>query len=80
MPAEDVAEAGPANRCRPKNSPAMETDDQRNLSEPQRQFFEYAGPLFSVVISPTSSVVEVGDPGHYAPSREIAPGVPWSRI
>lgn len=29
-------------------------------SEPQRQFFEYAGPLFSVVISPTSSVVEVG--------------------
>src|SRR5207249_392257 len=29
-------------------------------SEAQRQFFEYAGPLFSVVISPTSSVVEVG--------------------
>ncbi|MDE2002482.1 MAG: ATP-binding protein [Betaproteobacteria bacterium] len=26
----------------------------------QRQFFEFAGPLFSVVISPTSSVVEVG--------------------
>jgi hypothetical protein len=30
------------------------------ISEPQRQFFEYAGPLFSAVISPTSSVVEVG--------------------
>ncbi len=28
--------------------------------EGQRQFFEYAGPLFSVVISPTSSVIEVG--------------------
>ncbi|MGH8800747.1 MAG: ATP-binding protein [Casimicrobiaceae bacterium] len=25
----------------------------------QRQFFEFAGPLFSVVISPTSSVIEV---------------------
>jgi hypothetical protein len=28
--------------------------------ESQRQFFEYAGPLFSVVIAPTSSVIEVG--------------------
>jgi hypothetical protein len=28
--------------------------------EDQRHFFEYAGPLFSVVIAPTSSVVEVG--------------------
>jgi len=27
----------------------------------QRQFFEFAGPLFSVVVSPTSSVVRVGD-------------------
>lgn len=34
--------------------------DDGGDSEPQRQFFEYAGPLFSVVISPTSSVVEVG--------------------
>ncbi|MEO8136041.1 MAG: ATP-binding protein [Betaproteobacteria bacterium] len=25
----------------------------------QRQFFEYAGPLFSVMISPTSSVIEI---------------------
>jgi hypothetical protein len=28
--------------------------------EPQREFFEFAGPLFSAIISPTSSVVEVG--------------------
>lgn len=27
----------------------------------QRQFFEYAGPLFTVVISPASTVVRVGD-------------------
>jgi hypothetical protein len=38
---------------------AMETA-YPEASEPQRQFFEYAGPLFSVVISPTSSVIEVG--------------------
>src|SRR5947199_8879446 len=37
----------------------METGSYSEISEPQRQFFEYAGPLFSVVISPTSSVVEV---------------------
>jgi len=34
--------------------------DNRGSSEDQRQFFEYAGPLFSVIISPTSSVIEVG--------------------
>jgi hypothetical protein len=28
--------------------------------DPQRQFFEFAGPLFSVLIAPTSSVVEIG--------------------
>jgi len=33
--------------------------------ERQRQFFEYAGPLFSVTISPASSIVHVGD------SREL---------
>ena len=38
----------------------MEAGVYPEISEPQRQFFEYAGPLFSVVISPTSSVVEVG--------------------
>lgn len=38
----------------------MEIGADHEISEPQRQFFEYAGPLFSVVVSPTSSVVEVG--------------------
>ena len=37
----------------------METREHEE-SAAQRQFFEYAGPLFSVLISPTSSVVEVG--------------------
>jgi hypothetical protein len=39
---------------------AMEAGAYGQGAEPQRQFFEYAGPLFSVVISPTSSVIEVG--------------------
>lgn len=39
---------------------SMDAPEYVEASEPQRQFFEYAGPLFSVVISPTSSVVEVG--------------------
>src|SRR5262249_51441731 len=30
------------------------------LEDKQRQFFEFAGPLFSVAISPASSVVRVG--------------------
>ena len=34
--------------------------DEQEVTEPQRQFFEYAGPLFSVVISPKSSVIPVG--------------------
>ena len=38
----------------------MEAGAYPETSEPQRQFFDFAGPLFSVVISPTSSVVEVG--------------------
>ena len=32
----------------------------QEAAEAQRQFFEFAGPLFSVMISPTSSVIEVG--------------------
>src|SRR5437899_5969341 len=39
---------------------AIEATDYQVPSEPQRQFFEYAGPLFSVMISPVSSVIEVG--------------------
>jgi len=38
---------------------AMEADDVQEPTEGQRQFFEYAGPLFSVMISPTSSVIPV---------------------
>ncbi|MCC6194034.1 MAG: hypothetical protein IT518_06140 [Burkholderiales bacterium] len=38
----------------------MDAPEYLHEPEPQRQFFEYAGPLFSVLISPTSSVVEVG--------------------
>ena len=38
----------------------MDAPDSIDESQPQRQFFEFAGPLFSVVVSPTSSVIEVG--------------------
>jgi len=36
------------------------TEPQRG-EERQRQFFEFAGPLFSVTISPASSIVRLGD-------------------
>ena len=39
---------------------AVEVADDHEAAESQRQFFEFAGPLFSVMISPTSSVIEVG--------------------
>jgi hypothetical protein len=39
---------------------AIDVQDSSETADVQRQFFEYAGPLFSVVISPTSSVIEVG--------------------
>jgi len=39
---------------------AIEAIDEQDAAEAQRQFFEFAGPLFSVMISPTSSVIEVG--------------------
>ncbi len=38
----------------------MPDADAANAGAPQRQFFEYAGPLFSVVVAPTSSVIETG--------------------
>jgi len=51
------------------NNRQFDSDDALTIgvSEPeigkvkQRQFFEYAGPLFSVVVSPASSVVRVGE-------------------
>jgi hypothetical protein len=47
----------------------FESDDGLSVGAPepatgnvkQRQFFEYAGPLFSVVVSPASTVVRVGE-------------------
>lgn len=38
---------------------AIEATDDHKAAEGQRQFVEFAGPLFSVMISPTSSVIEV---------------------
>ena len=39
---------------------AIAAVDDQDVDAGQRQFFEYAGPLFSVLISPTSSVIEIG--------------------
>src|SRR5437763_1134292 len=56
-----TAEAGPGEAAQAEEQAfSMGTGRYSEISEPQRQFFEYAGPLFSVVISPTSSIVEVG--------------------
>jgi hypothetical protein len=38
----------------------MDAPEAVDEPSPQRQFFEFAGPLFSVVVSPTSSVIDVG--------------------
>ncbi len=38
----------------------IEAAENREASDDQRQFFEFAGPLFSVMVAPTSSVIEVG--------------------
>ncbi|MCC7327801.1 MAG: ATP-binding protein [Burkholderiales bacterium] len=48
-------------------------DEDTEPAEPQREFFEFAGPLFSVLISPTSSVAEVsGTRGLRAVARDRA--------
>lgn len=55
------AESAPAEAPRADDQAmAIEPGDDQEAAESQRQFFEYAGPLFSVMISPTSSVIEVG--------------------
>ena len=62
-----VAAEDSGGRVADGDHPAMEpaAPFETAVAEPletldsQRQFFEFAGPLFSVVISPTSSVVEV---------------------
>jgi len=50
--------AAPAEDDAP--SIAAGSAEEPGAAESQRQFFEFAGPLFSVMISPTSSVIEVG--------------------
>jgi hypothetical protein len=35
--------------------------ESENNDGKQRRFFEFAGPLFTVAISPASSIVRVGD-------------------
>ena len=57
-----AASAEPAEGT-PADDQAIDESGRRTDQEDadgQRQFFEYAGPLFSVMISPTSSVIEVG--------------------
>jgi len=46
----------------PEDDRAIESGaaDNPEAADAQRQFFEFAGPLYSVMISPTSSVIEVG--------------------
>jgi hypothetical protein len=56
-----LAESAPAEAPRADDQAiANEPMDDQEAVEGQRQFFEYAGPLFSVMISPTSSVMEIG--------------------
>ena len=56
-----TAEATPGEAAQAEEqSVPIDVGAHREISEPQRQFFEYAGPLFSVMISPVSSVIEVG--------------------
>ena len=56
-----VAQEAPAEELRADDQAIVtEATDNQEAAEGQRQFFEYAGPLFSVMISPTSSVIEVG--------------------
>ncbi|MFH1604783.1 MAG: ATP-binding protein [Pseudomonadota bacterium] len=54
-----AAADGPLDAAMP-GAPEPELGEER-----QRQFFEFAGPLFSVAISPASSIVRVGE------SREL---------
>ena len=56
-----VASAEPAEGTPPAGRASeIGAADNPETADAQRQFFEFAGPLFSVMISPTSSVIEVG--------------------
>lgn len=54
---DSVDAEGPGDEA--AGSAAAERDEQESGGEPQKQFFEYAGPLFSVQISPASSVLAI---------------------
>ena len=60
--AAGTVEASRTDEAASMSDRAIDIDDDgsRQPLEPQRQFFEYAGPLFSAVVTPTSSIVEVG--------------------
>jgi hypothetical protein len=56
-----LAEAVPGGSARAEEQAAEVADGgYAEPAEAQRRFFEFAGPLFSVVISPMSSIVEIG--------------------
>ena len=48
---------------------AAEGENVADAARVQKQFFEYAGPLFGVRVSPQSSVVPVGKIRTYAPEQ-----------
>ena len=54
--ANGATAAGESNNEAMPGAPEPELGEER-----QRQFFEFAGPLFSVTISPASSIVRVGE-------------------
>ena len=54
----DDKAGGPADALAAETPGAPEPE---LAEEPQRRFFDFAGPLFSVAVSPASSVVRVGD-------------------
>jgi len=61
-PIDPLAQGNDADSEMPIGIPVTErpaSDDQEVCESPQKQFFEYAGPLSSVRVSPASSVVRV---------------------
>ena len=57
----DSPDAGPGVSSAHGDDAIPGASEPERGEERQRQFFEFAGPLFSVTISPASSIVRVGD-------------------
>lgn len=57
----DASDAGPGASPAGGDDTVLGASEPERAEERQRQFFEFAGPLFSVTISPASSIVRVGD-------------------